>query len=55
MGEMRNGYRILVGKLKGQRLLERTRILVELVLKKWYARVWTGFIWPRMETSDGLL
>jgi hypothetical protein len=30
------------------------RIIFEWTLGKWGARVWTGFIWLRIGTSDGI-
>jgi hypothetical protein len=55
-GEKRNVYKILVGKLKGRdHLQERgtdVRIILEWILRKQGGRVWTGCIWPRMETSE---
>jgi hypothetical protein len=31
------------------------RIILKLIFKKWNGRVWTGLIWLRIGTSDGLL
>jgi hypothetical protein len=58
MGEMRNEYKILVGKLEGKRpcsLGIYWRTLLKLILEKQDWRVWTGFIWHRKGTSGGLL
>jgi hypothetical protein len=58
MGEMRNAYRILVGKPEGKRPLERPRhrwvdnIKMDL---RWDGMVWTGSNWLRIGTSGGLV
>jgi hypothetical protein len=31
------------------------RIILKRILKIWVIRVWTGFVWLRIETSGGLL
>jgi hypothetical protein len=58
MGEMRNEYKISVGKLKG-RELERPRRRLEdnirLDLRKQGGKVWSAFIWFRTGTSGGSL
>jgi hypothetical protein len=54
--EMRNAYRILVGKLEGKRPLGRSR-------RRWVDNIkmdlrqigWAGSIWLRIGTSGGLL
>jgi hypothetical protein len=46
MGEMRNAYRILVGKPKGKRPLGRPRCRWEDNIK---------MVWLRIGTGDGLL
>jgi hypothetical protein len=54
MGELRNAYRILVGKPEGKRPLGRPR-------RKWVdnteidGMIWIGFIWLRIGTNGGLL
>jgi hypothetical protein len=30
------------------------RIILKLILKKYYMRVWTEFVWLKTETSGGL-
>jgi hypothetical protein len=49
----------LVGKTEGKSTLRRPTldaiIILKRILKKLKARVWTGFIWLRMETLCGLL
>jgi hypothetical protein len=49
MGEMRNAYRILVGKPEVKRPPGRPRFL-----KKCGGRVWVRSIWLRIGTSSGL-
>ena len=53
MGEERGVYRVLVGKPKGRRPLERPR-------RRWVDNIkmdlqdvgiWTGLDWPRIETG----
>jgi hypothetical protein len=44
--ERRGAYRDLVGKPEGRRPLGKSR-------QRWEA--WTGFIWLRIGTGDGLL
>jgi hypothetical protein len=59
MEEMRNAYKILVGKPEGKRLFIRPRrrwqVISELILEKWGWRVWIGFIWLRAGTGDRFL
>jgi hypothetical protein len=50
MVEMRNAYRILVGKLS-----TKGRILLKWMLGKYGKKMWTGFIWFRMGTIGGTL
>jgi len=56
---MRNSYNILVGKPEGKRPLGRTKrrwedsIRIDVREIGW--NMWTGFIWPRIGTSGGLL
>jgi hypothetical protein len=58
MGEIRNVYKILVGKPEPDYLgdlgIDGKRVL-EWILGKWGGKVWTGFIWYRIGTSGGLL
>jgi hypothetical protein len=55
----RNAYKMLVGKLEGERALRRCKcrqtVILKWILKKYGVRVWTGFIWFSIETSGGLL
>jgi hypothetical protein len=59
MGEGRGAYRILVGRPEGRRPLGRHRrrcednIKMDLQEMGWGA--WTGLIWLRIGTGDGLL
>jgi hypothetical protein len=59
MGEIRNVYKILVGKPEGKRLLgrpgRRWGIILVWIIKKLVRRVLTGFIWLRIGTIGGLL
>jgi hypothetical protein len=57
-GGMRNVYRILVEKPDGKRnhledLGTDDRILLKCVLNQYNVRVWSGFIWLRMESVAG--
>jgi len=52
MGEMRSAYNILV-KNHSEDLGIYGKIL-ERILGKWNASVYTGFIWLSIGTSDGL-
>jgi hypothetical protein len=59
-GEMRGIYRVLLGKLEGKRPLGKSRcrweediIKVHLQEVRW--GTWTGWIWLRISTGDGLL
>jgi hypothetical protein len=58
-GERRSAYMILVGKPEERDHLEDLcvdgRIILKRILKKWDGRIWTGFIWLRIETGRGLL
>jgi hypothetical protein len=31
------------------------KIILEWILAKWCGRLWTGFVWLRIQTSDGFL
>jgi hypothetical protein len=57
--EMRNVYKILVGKLEGKRPLGRRRRRwddnIKINLAEYCLEVWTGFIWLWIGTSVGLL
>jgi hypothetical protein len=52
MGEVRNAYKILVGKAEGKkrpsrRPRRRWEITLEWILEKQGEKVWNGFIWLR--------
>jgi hypothetical protein len=59
MGEMRNEYKILVGKPEGKRPLGRARRRwkgnTRMILGKWGGKMWTGCLWLRIGTSGGPL
>jgi hypothetical protein len=59
IGDVRNVYKILVGKSEGRDHSEDLgiggRIILKWILEKYCGRVWTGFIWLRIGTGDGLL
>jgi hypothetical protein len=54
-----NTYRILVGKREEKRPLgiprHKRRIILKWILKKEDGGTWTGFMWIRIGTSEGLL
>jgi hypothetical protein len=58
IGEGRNVYRVLVGNPKGKRPLGRPRRRradgIKMDLRKIGWGVWSGFIWLRIGTVDGL-
>jgi hypothetical protein len=59
MGEGRNLYRVLVGKLEGKRPLERPRRRwedgIEMDRREIGCGVWSGFTWLRIGIVSGLL
>jgi hypothetical protein len=58
-GDVRNVYKILVGKHDGKRprgrSTRRWEDIIRLDLRKMGGKVWTGFIWLRIGTCSGLL
>jgi hypothetical protein len=55
--EMRNAFKILVGKPEGRNHAEDLGVddnILEWILGKLGGKVWTGFFWLRTETSGGL-
>ena len=55
MGEGRGAYSVLVGKPEGKRQLERPRIILRWIFRKWNVGVWTGSTWLRIGTGGGHL
>jgi hypothetical protein len=59
IGEMGNSYNTLVGNLKGKDQMKvlgaDLRIIIKWILEKQGGRLWTGLIWLRIQSSDGLL
>jgi hypothetical protein len=59
MGEWRNVFRVLVGKPKGERPLERPRRRwedgIKMDLREIGWGVWSGFTWLRIGIVGGLL
>jgi hypothetical protein len=57
--QLRNADKILVGKPEGKRPLGRHSIdgsiIIKLIFEKQVGEMWTGFIWLRIGTTDGLL
>jgi hypothetical protein len=57
MGEGRGLYRVLVGKPKGKRPLEKTwhrwENNIKMDLQKWDVGAWTGSSWLRIGTGVG--
>jgi hypothetical protein len=58
MEAVRNAYRTGITKPDRNRLLERHRLRLEVILKwilnKQGVTIWTGVIWMRIESSNGL-
>jgi hypothetical protein len=59
MGERRDVYRVLVGKLREGDHLEEAdvdgRIILRWTFRKWGVGAWTGSIWLRIGTGRGHL
>jgi hypothetical protein len=55
MREIRNAYKILVGKPEGRKQLGKLRRLWEDNINVHHVRMSTGFTWFRIGTSDRLL
>jgi hypothetical protein len=59
MGEMRNAYKILVGKPEGKRpvgdLGVDGMIILDGILGKLGGKVWTGYVWLKTGINGGLL
>jgi len=54
-GGQRGGYRRLVGKYKGKRILGRPRRRWENIFRKWGVGARSGSIWIRTGTGGGRL
>jgi hypothetical protein len=58
IGAMRNTYKVLVGKLEGKESLGRLRLRwkhnIKIAFEKLGVRMWTGFMWFRVGTSNML-
>jgi hypothetical protein len=46
---------MLEGKRPLVRPRRRWRIILKVILKKYYIREWSAFIWYRLQTGGGLL
>jgi len=59
MGEERGVYRVLLGKPKGKRprkdLSVDGWITLGRISRRWDVGIWTGLVWPRIETGGGRL
>jgi hypothetical protein len=59
VGGRKVAYRVLVGDLREIDHMKDPgvdgRILLKWIFVKWDSAVWTGFIWLRIWTVDGLL
>ena len=59
MGEERGVYRVLLGKPEGRRPLGRPRHRwvdnIRMDLQEVDVGIWTGLVWPRIETGGGRL
>jgi hypothetical protein len=59
MGQMKNAYKIMVGKSKGKRPLKRPRCRwednIKMNIKEIGLRAWIGFMWLRIGTGSGFL
>jgi len=51
---MRNTYEILVGKPKRGNLGVMRIVILNLFLKKFGGKMWSGFVWLRAGTNGGL-
>jgi hypothetical protein len=58
-GEMRNAYKILVGKPEGNKVFRRSKLdgrtILKWVLRKYGVRAWIGLIWLRIGTGSGIM
>jgi len=59
MGERRDEYRVLVGKLEGKNHLEDPgmygKIILKWIFRKWGVEARTESNWPKIETGGGRL
>jgi hypothetical protein len=54
VGEKRNAYSVLVGKSEGKRSLGGNWRRWKNIIKM-HGKTWTGFVWLKIGTRDGLL
>jgi hypothetical protein len=54
-GERRHAYRIWWGNLREKDHMEDPGIDGKIMFRKWDGATWTGLIWLRIGTGDGLL
>jgi hypothetical protein len=55
MRQIRNAYKILIGRVKRAEHSEDLEVDGRIILMKYYGKVWTGFIWLWIRTGGGLL
>ena len=59
VGEERGLYKVLVGKPKGKNhcgdLAVDGWIILGWISRRWDVGIWTGLVWPRIETCGGRL
>jgi hypothetical protein len=55
MGQLRNCYRIFIGRDNLEDVDLDGRIILKYIFKKWGVKLWIEFIRFRIESSGGLL